>query len=50
MGANQVWGVKADGGVSVRIGITGESPAGQEWVTVDGEPMRCVSLVSKRVN
>ena len=42
VGTTQVWGVKGDGGVSVRMGITGDSPAGQEWVTVDGEPMRCV--------
>ena len=42
VGTTQVWGVKSDGGVSVRMGITADSPAGQEWVTVDGEPMRCV--------
>ena len=42
VGTTQVWGVKGDGGVSVRMGISGDSPAGQEWVTVDGDPMRCV--------
>ena len=42
VGTTQVWGVKSDGGVSVRMGISSDSPAGSEWVTVDGEPMRCV--------
>ncbi len=43
VGSNAAWGVKGDGTVSVRIGITNASPQGQEWITVDGEPMRHVS-------
>ena len=44
MGSNAVWGVKNDGGVIVRMGIGSDTPMGKQWVTVDGEPMRQVSV------
>jgi hypothetical protein len=42
VGGNSIWGVKSDGTVSVRMGVTNETPVGQEWITVDGEPMKQV--------
>ena len=48
MGSNSVWGVKSDGVVSVRMGITSDNPAGKEWVTVDGEPMKQVKHTKER--
>ncbi len=44
VGSNSVWGVKSDGVVSVRMGVAEDTPLGKEWVTVDGEPMRHVSV------
>ncbi len=40
VGTNCLWGVNSEGRVVVRLGISQDTPAGREWVTVDGEPMK----------
>ena len=42
MGTNSLWGVNSEGRVVVRLGISPDNPAGREWATVDGEPMKQV--------
>lgn len=47
VGTTSVWCVKADGVVNARIGIGPDSPCGKEWATVDGEPMKHISVSSE---
>jgi hypothetical protein len=44
VGTNSLWGVNSEGRVVVRLGISADTPAGREWVTVDGEPMKQVTI------
>lgn len=45
VGTNCLWGVNSEGRVVVRLGISPDTPAGREWVTVDGEPMKQVCWI-----
>ena len=49
VGTNCLWGVNAEGRVVVRLGISADTPAGREWVTVDAEPMKQVRKRSKLI-
>eukprot|EP00096_Caligus_rogercresseyi_P009950 TRINITY_DN3493_c0_g1_i2.p1 TRINITY_DN3493_c0_g1~~TRINITY_DN3493_c0_g1_i2.p1 ORF type:complete len:659 (-),score=140.46 TRINITY_DN3493_c0_g1_i2:136-2112(-) len=47
VGSNSVWGINSSGSISVRVGIGKESPGGKEWVAVDGESIKHVSVSNK---
>ncbi|XP_071746135.1 uncharacterized protein [Lepeophtheirus salmonis] len=47
VGQNTIWGINGNGSISVRVGIGKESPGGKEWVAVDGESMKHVSVSNK---
>jgi len=50
VGTNCLWGVNSEGRVVVRLGLSQDTPAGREWVTVDGEPMKQVGFISSKLH